>query len=175
MRRADAIGWALSLGLAIGAILLVARSCSVARGQEDDALCAARLCVREAGWHSPADCAAILHAVQATSREDEGVCERLRRVGRRTRPGRAWADALPARSESGPPIGWPAAVPWEAYRQRWDRVLGAHRRWLAGRQPRPCDGIPLAWGMPVDDHVALARGLRRLDCGRTVNRFWGRR
>lgn len=139
----------------------------------DDALCAARLCVREAGWSSPADCAAILQTLHATSRGDEGVCDRIARVGRAAREHRRWADALPADPNAGPPDGWPSSAPWEGHGERWRRVLDAHRRWIAGRAPRPCPAPPLAWGDRRDDPIALSRGLVRLDCG-SLLRFWGR-
>jgi hypothetical protein len=61
------------------------------------------------------------------------------------------------------------------YREHWIDRMSYADDLISGRvQLRPCPAPPIAWGGTMDDHIALRRGLVRIDCGDTENRFWGR-
>lgn len=144
----------------------------------------AQLCVNESGWSSPADCAAIHAVLRATQRDDETLVDAMLRHAPRLfglRPARTpevaeryrWVRSL--RADAGEPEAWPADHgPWSRFRERWKEVLRFSRRAVDGSVRSSCSRPPIAWGGAMDDDIALARGLVRVDCGETRNRFWAR-
>lgn len=144
----------------------------------------AQLCVSESGWSSPADCAAIHAVLRATRRSDELLVETmLRHAPRLFGLRRARHDAAAARhrwvrglrADGEEPEHWPLEHgDWGRYRPRWLEVLVFARRLVAGETRARCERAPIAWGGAMDDHVALRRGLVRVDCGATSNRYWAR-
>lgn len=133
------------------------------------ALDLARVCVNEAGWDSPADCALIWQVVEGhraiTDERRVWLTRHSARVlgGRDCAPGRncrwtrnlAWSDAEPAE--------WPGSTPWDA--DRWARVRLVAWRLVTGADPtRPCEETPDTWDGRRWRERAAARGYRRVVC-----------
>lgn len=175
----------MSLCFVAGAL---AQPPDVGGGSDDDeteALYLARYCVNEAGFNSPRDCGAMAQVLRNTSREDESLLDAMHRhtggrlfvvggPGRNGQTQRSWTRGLHLGEEA--PHGWPRDLDWAGeYRQRFARVYGLSLRIVRGEMGRgPCRGFPIAWGGAMDDHVAIRRGLVRVDCGDTVQRYWER-
>lgn len=141
-----------------------------AHAQTDEALDLARLCVHEAGWDSPDDCAAIFAVVRNRR-------ARVRSFGRHLLAGTTrhapWVLEL-TRAATAPPHMHDAS---------WTRDRGTHpsRRaaWLAlldacdriVQEPPACDAR--TWGNASDFRRAAAHGrsFRFSDCGTTRNLF----
>lgn len=82
--------------------------------------------------------------------------------------------ALPAHG-SVRPLAWAedAFGSWAVHGPRWAKLRAAVAE-LVRHPITQCAGEPIAWGGPMDDHIAIGRGLVRLDCGpEVVNSFWG--
>jgi hypothetical protein len=117
--------------------------------------------------------------LRSTRRDDETIVDTMRRHAPRVvggLPARSdrerWVRALNA--EATRPDHFPAHLDWEDYRPRWVDVMEFTRRLLAGRTRDRCRRSPITWGGPMDDWLAIRRGLVRVDCGDTRNRFWAR-
>lgn len=155
------------------------------RDHETVALYLARFCVNEAGFNSPRDCGAIHQVLRNTARDDEGLLAAMSRhtkgrlfvvggPGRNGQTVRAWTRGLHIGDE--PPYRWPAHLDWtNDYRHRFAEVYALSIRIVSGRMGRgPCRSFPIAWGGPMDDAIALRRGLVRVSCGDTINHYWER-
>lgn len=70
------------------------------------------------------------------------------------------------RADGRRPEGWPAGIPWSAYRGRWAQLRELSRRLVSGEETmRPCPSTPWTWGgRRLDMPQALARGLVPLNC-----------
>lgn len=145
------------------------------------ALAVAQVCVNEASWNSPADCALVYQATESHGRTPEARLDWLERhshtvfssciAGRgncRWTPGLTWSDAEPE--------GWPeAAPPWSTYVDRWRRIRELAEALVTGRiRRRPCPRGVVTWGGPMDIDAALRRGLRPLECRGTLNTGFAR-
>jgi hypothetical protein len=142
--------------------------------RRDLALALAKVCVNEAGWEAPGDCALIWQVVES---QRANASERLiwltrhsARVlgGRDCRPGAncrwtrnlAWSDAEPAE--------WPARERWDP--ERWARVRLLAWRLVVGEElHRPCEEAPDTWDGRRWRAHALRRGLRPVVCVATRN------
>jgi hypothetical protein len=169
---------------AIAACLLVA-SAAHAQRRAPAHLVLARVCVHEAGWESPADCAAIWD-VLTSGAERHGISRRSfahAYSGRalRGRTSRPWVAELNERGDA--PRSWPRVwvardgrvmehPGWGVFRARWLALLEECRRIVAGEVASSCVEPPHDWGGPVDDERARRLGLVRVSCGETRNRFY---
>ncbi len=80
--------------------------------------------------------------------------------------------SLPA-SGSAQPVAWlPSDGDWRVHGPLWAAFRDAVERIARDGFGAPCPRAPVAWGGPMDDHIAESRGLERLDCGDTVNSYW---
>lgn len=147
---------------------------------EATVLALARICVSEGGWENDRDCAGIYQVLRNTRRSDEHLIDVMRRHSRYMIPGRT---SLPARQrwvtsldlEGTRPSDLPDSASWERLERPWLRRIALARALIDGRVPdRPCPAPVIAWGGTMDDHIAHRRGLARVDCGDTENRFWAR-
>lgn len=132
----------------------------------------ARVCVNEANWDSPDDCALIW---QVTKRYGRTARAQLlfiythspRATGIiRARKGNAvWTSKL-GRCNGGRcgPFGG-------LYFDRWQRVRDYARDAMRGEIAPPCEGDPITWGGAngLDDAIAASRGIVPLDCAGTKN------
>lgn len=141
----------------------------------------ARICVSEAGWSAPQDCAAIFQVLRNVRRNDETLMGAMRRASRvvsemkdpTTRRHR-WLVNL--HLDGTEPDHFPEVANWERhYRHRWFDVIAHARALIEGEaHAHPCPGAVIAWGGDMDDYLALQRNLIRVDCGDTANTFWKR-
>lgn len=98
-----------------------------------------------------------------------------------------WTSTLLDRDEA--PAAWRQCVAedrpkgchgdWRLYEDAWTDLRAWATKVTSGRQqpPRPCPGAVIAWGGVMDDRIAKARGLVRIDCGlddAKNNRFWAK-
>lgn len=129
-----------------------------------------------------ADTLAILQTARAWARWQGRSVERAIRAlapyVTGTRPAKsarhaAYA-ALPARGAARPEAWVEGAFgSWAVYGTRWTKLRAAVAE-LVRHPITQCAGDPIAWGGPMDDHIAIARRLVRLDCGaEVVNSYWG--
>jgi hypothetical protein len=173
--------------LGIAAVLaLVATYGTILRGYAQDAAPSdalveslARVCVGESGWDTrTGDCAAIVHLLGrraelrgvdtlAMTRAYASAHFELGRLDSR----RWTADLTIAARE---PRGWPAALDWRRYRERWLAIVDHVRAVLRGEVADPCAGAAEHWGAPGFTARARAAGLVRTPCGPTRNHFWCR-
>lgn len=158
---------------------------------EMQALWLARICVHEAGFHSPDDCRAIWRVLERGARRHRttplGFARRYSRTvfdDTRTDP-RGWITRLDATGQE--PAGFPATVerevdgrrrshrhpPWSGFRDDWLRTLAASRRIVGGELRARCRA-PDDWGGPMDAERAARLGLMPLVCGETQNTFYAR-
>lgn len=64
---------------------------------------------------------------------------------------------------------------WRVHGPLWARFRDAVRALVRDGFPAPCASPVIAWGNEGDDHIALSRGLARVQCGDgAVNRYWGK-
>lgn len=180
-----------AVGLGAAALTVLTLGVSEAEAQRvSDTLLLARICVHEAGWDTPLDCAAI-HQVLLAGAEREGMSYRsyaYAYAGRALRgeTARSWVAHL--REDGREPEGWPETVvvrrgdelrverhaPWGAFRDRWMTTLDTARQVMAGELTAPCESPPHDWGGRVDRARARRLGLIRIDCGDTRNDFYQR-
>jgi hypothetical protein len=137
------------------------------------ALAVAKVCVNEASWNSPSDCALIWQTAENRAQTPAG---RLRWL---TRHSSCVLDSTQAEADAAPGnCSWTRNLtrstrrpdryrgPWRA--ERWERVLGLADRLVAGQeQRRPCsDGEPFTWdGRKWRDGILEGpRRFRLLDC-----------
>jgi len=86
---------------------------------------------------------------------------------------RRWTRNLPM-TGLAQPEGWePRDGTWSQYAENWSKYRDAVTVIFAEGFEPPCQGVPIAWGNAGDDHIAISRGLCKLDCGDTRNWFWG--
>ena len=86
---------------------------------------------------------------------------------------RRWTRNLPM-TGLAQPEGWlPSDGTWSQYAENWSKYRDAVTVIFAEGFEPPCKGKPIAWGNAGDDHIAISRGLCKLDCGDTRNWFWG--
>jgi hypothetical protein len=143
-------------------------------------LALARICVSEGGWTNDRDCAAIYQVLRGNRSNEESLIGAMRRHSRfvlevwEPRSARhRWLVGL--NLEATEPTGFPETASWDRYRPVWERRTQFTRGLVTGSvRMRPCPVPVVAWGGTMDDHIALRRGLVRVDCGDTENRFWGR-
>lgn len=177
---------------ALAALVLVLFAAPASAQREDEALTLARVCVHEAGWDSPADCAAIWR-VWTRGAERTGLrrASFARAYSRRLLVERSvtrrWASGL--RRDGLEPEGWPSvemrlergavrvvrAPAWSAYRERWLRVLEQADAIVRGEGlalPETCE--PDDWGGAMDAERAERLRLIEVECGDTRNRFFVR-
>lgn len=98
-----------------------------------------------------------------------------------------WTSTLLDNGE--PPAAWRQCVAegrpkgchgdWRLYRDTWTELRVWASKVVSGRlsAPQPCSSAVVAWGGVMDDHIAKARGLERVDCGlddARNNRFWAK-
>jgi len=143
------------------------------RAVRDLGLALAKVCVNEAGFESPADCALIWQVVEgqrATARERLWWLTRHSQRVLGTRPCRrgncGWTPHL---TRSGRrPAGWPAGVGWVP--ARWERVLYFCDRLVIGDETaRPCAETPTTWDGRRWRAANERRGFRVVDCEGTLN------
>ena len=93
---------------------------------------------------------------------------------RETKTQQRWTRNLPM-TGLDEPEGWePRDGTWSQYAENWSKYRDSvDLVFREGFEP-PCKGKPIAWGCADDDHIAISRGLCKLDCGNTRNWFWGR-
>jgi hypothetical protein len=144
-----------------------------APGQDlDPAVVLARVCVKEAGFDSPDDCAGIRVVLERVGRGDVVAGARLYtpRTFLPARLGaRAWIAFL--RGDGERPQGWPQGMEWERYRARWLGLVEHSRRVLGG--PLWCDAEH--WGDALGDRArAIRNGWIPVACGDSRNLFWRR-
>ena len=140
-------------------------------------LAIARIFVAEAGWDSEPDHRAIF-GVLRNIRGRGSMLEAARRASPRTTgirgplgPRGLWIATLI--DSDLRPAGWTDRLgSWSAYVARWRSVRELAARLLAGDPIRSGCPDAIAWGMAQDDRIAIRRGLVRVDCGQTLNRFW---
>lgn len=145
------------------------------------ALAVAKLCVNEAGFSSPADCALIYQVAETHARTMPGRLGFLRAHSRRVLGTRHCAEHRPCQwtrelqwSDARPP-SWPFLTAWERYVPRWRRVRRQVWRLVTGQETqRPCQGHPVTWGGAMDWDSGYHRGLVPLKCEGTINVGWGR-
>ena len=158
---------------------------------EEQALWLARICVHEAGFHSPDDCRAIWRVLERGGRRHRTTpLAFARRYSRtvfdttRTDP-RGWITRLDASGEE--PLGFPTRVeheldgrrrthrhpPWSSFREDWLRVLALSERIVRGELHARCRA-PDDWGGPMDAERAARLGLTPISCGETQNTFYAR-
>ncbi len=171
------------------------------RASEDEQLWLARICVHEAGWDSPEDCAALYQALRSLRDEmhernpsyDHTIVDAIRYysprfyAGTSARPWARWATVGPRTTT---PQGWPLTVtnldgtsrphpPWHAYRERWARAYGHAGAVLQASFTGSCAASPRHWGMRTGiDAVRARRAIARgdwyvIDCGSTRNAYYG--
>ncbi len=132
------------------------------------------------------DCPAIYRVLRTTRRTGETLLGAMRRHSPRVsevrethRARTRWVIALGP--DARRPRGFPSDLNWRRdYAERWTALLALADRLLRGIEPEGCSRARLlTWGGrcedahgACDDHVAIARGLRRADCGPTSNAFW---
>lgn len=141
-------------------------------------LALARICVSEASWESDRDCQAIYQVFRNTRRSTEtllGVMHRhTNRVLSQKEPlnsRQAWLQGL--RLDASPPPTFPR--PWEGrFERAWRSRVRLAERILTEPNRFPCRGPVITWGGAMDDHIAIRRGLTRVNCGVTMNHFWRR-
>ena len=146
------------------AIALTLATCEARAQPRDEGLDLARLCVHEAGWSSPDDCAAI-YATAVHGGERTGMTWHrwlgvyARRFARRE-VRRQWVYRLD-RAGTDPRAG----VAWRAYLERWLAVLAAADAAIAA--PPTCEATD--WGSLADMRRRAAQGrrFRVVDCGQT--------
>lgn len=98
-----------------------------------------------------------------------------------------WTSTLREGSEA--PAAWRQCVSdnrpkgchgdWRLYEDSWSETLEWAQKIITGRHRpmRPCPAPVIAWGGVMDDRIAKARGLVRIDCGlddALNNRFWAK-
>ncbi len=143
-------------------------------------LAVARIFVAEAGWSSEADHRAIFQVIRNIQGSGT-LLQAARRASPRTTGTRppinrrgCWVSTL--LDSDTKPAGWGEKIHWQPYVQRWRSVRSLAARLVSGHPVQsPCKGEPVAWGGAMDDWLAIRRGLIRIDCGATLNRFWARR
>jgi hypothetical protein len=137
-------------------------------------LAVAQVCVNEAGFDSPADCALVWQTAENRAETTRGRLFWLQQHSRRVlgdRPCRRgncrWSRHLGWNSRM--PTGWPRAdVAWRP--ERWALVRDLAQRLVRGEElRRPCPAPPFTWGGRMDFAGAQERGLVRLHCEGTLN------
>ncbi|MBN8611069.1 MAG: hypothetical protein J0L92_10820 [Deltaproteobacteria bacterium] len=157
----------------------------------EQALWLARLCVHEAGFHSPDDCRAIWRVLERGARRHRttpiGFARRYSRTifdTTRSDP-RGWITRLDATGEE--PAGFPTEVehevdgrrlthrhpPWASFREDWLRTLAVCQRIVNGELRARCRA-PDDWGGAMDAERAARLGLIPIPCGTTHNTFYAR-
>jgi hypothetical protein len=83
--------------------------------------------------------------------------------------------ALPA-SGRDLPAGWRPELDgdWRVHSPHWARFRQRVEQLAVLGFDAPCARAVVAWGNESDDPIAESRGLERVACGETANRFWGR-
>ena len=143
------------------------------RGQDfTPAAVLARICVKEAGFESPADCAAIRIVLARVGRGDVVLGAKLyspRAFDSARLGNRPWIAYL--NSDGSQPRHWPTTMRWENYRQRWLSLVELSAMWIE-HDYRPCE--PRHWGAPTGEDLRRALSWRwtRVDCGDVRNAFW---
>lgn len=132
----------------------------------DDAVTLARLCVHEAGWDSPADCA-LIHAVLMGIVERDGVTyEQAAELAAprlaRCMVSRRWVCGLD--EDAARPAYWPLAS-WETHRPQWLDILDHAQRVISGEVESPCSSTPRVWGSAADVARGRGRGFTWVDAG----------
>lgn len=198
------IFWLSLLALVGMGALLSFRSCATPAHAEDKtqeaALALAKVCVNEAGFLAPADCAAIyqtfvnlrgrqpgdiIEAAEAHSGRVMGVreasCDVEGSANTTCRGNVVWSREL--EWNNNVPPSWNEPVPFRP--ERWERMRQFAMRLVTGAERRrPCMGTPITWGGPqLDDWVLRERNRRRaerghpplqiLACDGTYNHFVG--
>lgn len=131
----------------------------------------ARVCVKEASFNSPADCAAIRIVLTRVGRGN--VVTGARAYSPKTFDpsrlrDRPWIAFLNGRGTE--PRGWPANLSWRAHRVRWLALLENVETFIA-TDYRPCE--PDHWGDRLSDHArAVSYNWQPVDCGRTLDEYW---
>lgn len=86
---------------------------------------------------------------------------------------RRWTRNLPMVGMDQPE-GWlPRDGNWSLFAENWSKYRGNIAEVFAEGFEAPCKGKPIAWGCADDDHIAISRGLCKLECVETRNWFWG--
>lgn len=146
---------------------------------EQLALALAKVCVNEAGFNSPADCALVYQVTTAHGRSDSDRLNWLRRHSQcvlrdnppeadRARGNCSWTWHLQDNNER--PANFPASEDWTAYIPRWQRVRALAYRLVSGVVVRrPCRERVVTWGGPMDTAGARRRGLEPVVCGSALN------
>lgn len=135
------------------------------------------VCLGEARWTRPADCAAAWHVLQRYAAR--------RRVSLRTAANTlVWSWSRPprwirnVRPSCGAPTGWPSRLSWPAHQPACRTLYGLASAFLRGELSDPCGASqPDGWRAPGPaTRRALARGYERAACsGELANVFVKRR
>jgi hypothetical protein len=141
------------------------------------ALAVAKVCVNEASWNSPADCALIWQIVEGRGRTTATRLSWLRRHSHRVLDGTCNEDYQTMNCWWSQHLTWSDAAPanfpheWsEAYIRRWRRVRRMAWGLVVGTiTRRPCAIRPRTWGGRMDRARALRNGLIPIECEGTWN------
>ncbi len=158
----------------------------------------AKICVSEEGWADRVGCAVlwqIIRVVRARHCDRDRIPEitncidgeetYLSAMGRASKHVMQVADPRNHRQrwtstlnlQLTKPTGWPRRLDWEGvFQDRWERSLQIARDLVDGRaHGRPVRAPIITWGKcGMDDHLALARGLVRVEFEGADNCLWRR-
>lgn len=136
----------------------------------------ARVCVNETSWAQTDDCSAIYEVIRrkATLRGrpfEVFILNHNHRTMDRARTHRRWIPWLRGDEQ---PRYWPYDVSWEERGlPQWRGRLAQAREIVAGIVQHRCLEAPWTWGNLQDRERARRMHLRKIDCGNTLNDFYG--